>query len=296
VKEESLFPRVQDQHKPNKPLIPNGLGVIYVLVSVVYIFLIYSFDIVRVSNGVSPSLTLAVSILFGGFLGLLDDWIDLKWRLKAFLPLIAAIPLVSFAYRWGGARTMIALPFLGTVDFGLSFYCFIIIPILVTIITNTVNMLGGLNGLETVCPAIIMMGLMTVSGSNAILLICSMITWLILAFFNFRGKIFVGNSGSFAIGITLAAFAVISDRKFDLAISILPYVFNSSLILLTFFFYKKKANVSFDGEKLASDHRRSLITLITYHRPLTERQVVTIISLFVASSTAVALLLSQLLS
>jgi len=295
-----LFPKVPDQHKPNKPLIPNGLGVIYVLVSVVYIFLIYflekSFDIVRVPNGVSPSLTLAVSILFGGFLGLLDDWIDLKWRLKAFLPLIAAIPLVSFAYISGGARTMIALPFLGTVDFGIPFYCFIIIPILVTIITNTVNMLGGLNGLETVCPAIIMMGLMTVSGSNAILLICPMITWLTLTFFNFRGKIFVGNSGSFAIGITIAAFAVISDRKFDLTISILPYVFNSSLILLTFFFYKKKANVSFDGEKLASDHRRSLITLITYHRPLTERQVVTIISLFVAASTAVALLLSQLLS
>jgi UDP-N-acetylglucosamine--dolichyl-phosphate N-acetylglucosaminephosphotransferase len=300
VKEKSLFPKVPDQHKPNKPLIPNGLGVIYVLVSVVYIFLIYflekSFDIVRVPNGVSPSLTLAVSILFGGFLGLLDDWIDLKWRLKAFLPLIAAIPLVSFAYISGGARTMIALPFLGTVDFGISFYCFIIIPILVTIITNTVNMLGGLNGLETVCPAIIMMGLMTVSGSNAILLICPMITWLTLTFFNFRGKIFVGNSGSFAIGITIAAFAVISDRKFDLTISILPYVFNSSLILLTFFFYKKKANVSFDGEKLASDHRRSLITLITYHRPLTERQVVTIISLFVAVSTAVALLLSRLLS
>ncbi len=295
-----MFPKVPDQHKPNKPLIPNGLGVIYVLVSVVYIFLIYflekSFDIVRVPNGVSPSLTLAVSILFGGFLGLLDDWIDLKWRLKAFLPLIAAIPLVSFAYISGGARTMIALPFLGTVDFGISFYCFIIIPILVTIITNTVNMLGGLNGLETVCPAIIMMGLMTVSGSNAILLICPMITWLTLTFFNFRGKIFVGNSGSFAIGITIAAFAVISDRKFDLTISILPYVFNSSLILLTFFFYKKKANVSFDGEKLASDHRRSLITLITYHRPLTERQVVTIISLFVAVSTAVALLLSRLLS
>jgi UDP-N-acetylglucosamine--dolichyl-phosphate N-acetylglucosaminephosphotransferase len=289
-----LFPKVPDQHKPSKPLIPNGLGAIYVLASVVYIFLIYFFDVVKVSNGVSPSLTLAVSILFGGFLGMLDDWVDLKWRLKAFLPLIAAIPLMSFAYRWGAARTAITIPLLGTIEFGIYYY-FIIIPILVTIVTNTVNMLGGLNGLETVCPAIIMVGLMTVSGSNAILLICPMIVWLVLAFFNFRGKIFVGNTGSFAIGITLAAFAVISDLKFDLTISILPYVLNSSLILLTFFLYKKKANVSFDGEKLASDHRRSLITLITYHRPLTERQVVTIISLLVAVSTAVALLLFQLL-
>jgi UDP-N-acetylmuramyl pentapeptide phosphotransferase/UDP-N-acetylglucosamine-1-phosphate transferase len=183
---------------------------------------------------------------------------------------------------------------LGTIDFGIYYY-FLIIPILVTIITNTVNMLGGLNGLETVCPAIIMIGLMTVSGSNAILLICPLIVWLILAFFNFRGKIFVGNTGSFAIGITLAAFAVISDLKFNLVVSILPYVFNSSLILLTFFFCRKKANVTFNGEKLVSDHRRSLITLITYHRPLTEHQVVIIISLLVAASTAAALLLFQCL-
>jgi UDP-N-acetylglucosamine--dolichyl-phosphate N-acetylglucosaminephosphotransferase len=294
-----LFPKVVDQHKQSKPLIPNGLGAIYVLASVVYIFLIYFFDIVKVSNSVSPSvvspsLTLAVSILFGGFLGMLDDWIDLKWRLKAFLPLIAAIPLIAFARDWGAARTAIVIPLLGTLDFGIYYY-FIIIPILVTIVTNTVNMLGGLNGLETVCPAVIMVGLMIVSGSNAILLIGPMIVWLMLAFFNFRGRIFVGNTGSFAIGITLAAFAVISDLKFDLTISILPYVVNSSLILLTFFFYRKKANVSFNGEKLVSDHRRSLITMITYHRPMTERRVVIIISLLVAVSTAVALLLFQLL-
>ncbi len=289
-----MFPKVPDKHKLNKPLIPNGLGAIYVLASVVYIFLIYSLDVVKVSNGVSPSLTLAVSILFGGFLGMLDDWIDLRWRLKALLPLIAAIPLVSFASSWIPApRTAIVIPLLGKLDFGIGYY-FLIIPILVTIVTNTVNMLGGLNGLETVCPAIIMAGLMAASGSNMILLICPMIVWLILAFFNFRGRIFVGNTGSFAVGMTLAAFAIITDLKFDLAISILPYMVNSLLILATFFLYRKKANVTFDGKKLVSDHRRSLITLITYNRPLTEHQVVIIISLLVTASVTVAFLLFRL--
>lgn len=289
-----MFPKVTDQHKSDRPLVPNGLGAIYVLASVVYIFLIYFFDVVKNSNGassvVSPSLTLAVSILFGGFLGMFDDWIDLRWRFKAFLPLIAAIPLVAFARDWGGVRTTIVIPFLGTLDFGIGYY-FVIVPILVTIVTNTVNMLGGLNGLETLCPAIIMVGLTIASGPKAILLIGPLAFWLVLAFFNFRGKIFVGNTGSFAVGTTLAAFAVISDLKFDLAISIIPYVINSSLILLAFFFYKRKANVSFDGEKLVSDHRRSLITLITYHHPMTERRVVLTISLLVAVSTTVALLL-----
>ena len=293
MKEDILFPRAPDQHKPNRPLVPNGLGVFYVMVSAVYIFLLYFFGVQNMANGISAPLTLAACILFGGFMGLLDDWIDLKWRYKAFLPLVAAIPLVTFASKVG-ARTSIALPLLGTIHFGPVYY-FIIIPVLVTIITNTVNQLGGLNGLETVCPAIIMIGLMSISGSFAILLLCPLIVWLILAFFNFRGRIFVGNTGSFAIGITLAAFAVISDLKFDLVISVLPYIFNSAVILLTFFFYRTKANVSFDGKRLVSDHRRSLITLISFNRPLTERQIVIVISLLVAATTFAAVLARLLL-
>jgi UDP-N-acetylglucosamine--dolichyl-phosphate N-acetylglucosaminephosphotransferase len=284
-----LFPKVPDQHKPNRPLVPNGLGVIYVLVSVVYLFLMYFFDIIKVSNGVSPPLTLAVCILFGGFMGLLDDWMDLRWRYKAFFPLVAAIPLISLATRLELRTTMTTFLF-GTIDFGVYYY-FIVLPLLVTIITNTVNQLGGLNGLETVCPAIVMIGLMVIARPNAVLLYGPLIVWLLLALLNFRGRVFVGNTGSFAIGMTLASFAVISDLKTDLIVSVIPYIFNSSLILLTYFFSRAKAKVSFDGEKLSSDHRRSLITVITYRRRLTERQVVVTISLMVAASTLVTYLL-----
>jgi UDP-N-acetylmuramyl pentapeptide phosphotransferase/UDP-N-acetylglucosamine-1-phosphate transferase len=284
-----LFPKVPDYHKPNKPLVPNGLGVIYVLVSVTYLFAVYYFNIPPESNNVSSALTLAVCILFGGFMGLIDDWMDLRWRYKAFFPLIAAIPLMALAYRLPHVRTAITIPIFGTMDFGIYYY-FILIPLIVTIATNTVNQLGGLNGLETVCPAIVMIGLMVVSGQNAILLIIPLAVWLILAFFNFRGKIFVGNTGSFAIGITLTAFAIISDLKWYLLISILPYILNSSMILLNYFFFRAKANVSFDGKRLFSDNRRSLITLITYKRPLTERQVVAAISLLFVASTCAALL------
>jgi len=290
-----LFPRAPDLHKPNKPLVPNGLGIFYVLISVVYLFLLYSLNIVKVSNGVSPPLTLAVCVLFGGFMGLMDDWIDLKWRFKAFLPLVAAIPLAAFAYQSHLVRTYMAIPLLGTIDFGIWYYL-VIVPVLVTIVTNTVNQLGGLNGLETVCPAIIMIGLMAMSKSNGVLLYGPLAAWLILAALNFEGKIFVGNTGSFTIGMTLASFGIMSDLKLDLVISVLPYIFNSALILLTFFIYRAKAAVSFDGKKLSSDHRRSLITLLTFHRPLTERKVVLLISLIVAMSTSAALVLRLLLS
>jgi len=287
-----LFPKVPDHHKPNKPLVPSGLGVIYVLASATYLFLLHYYEEINVSSNVSPALTLAVCILFGGFMGLLDDWMDLRWRYKAFFPLITAIPLVSLAHRLP-LRTSITIPILGPVPFDAS-YVLIIIPLIVTVTTNTVNQLGGLNGLETICPAIVMIGLMSFSGTKAILLSVPLVVWLLLAFFNFRGKIFVGNTGSFAMGTTLAAFAIISDLKSDLLISLLPYIFNSSLILLTFFFFRTRANVTFDGEKLCSDHRRSLITVITYRHPLTERQVVLIISILVAASTSAALMIHWL--
>jgi UDP-N-acetylglucosamine--dolichyl-phosphate N-acetylglucosaminephosphotransferase len=285
-----LFPKVPDQHKIGEPLVPNGLGVIYVLFTTIYLFLIYFSGISPASNGVSAPLTLAVCILFGGFMGLLDDWMDLKWRYKAFMPLIAALPLIYFAMENPLTRTSISLPLIGMIQFG-SVYYFLIIPLIVMIVTNTVNQLGGLNGLETVCPAIVVIGLMILSQSYATLMLGPLLLWLGLAALNVQGKIFVGNAGSFAIGMTVASFAVISDLKLSLLISILPYIFNSSLILLTIFLTRKRAKVSFDGKKLVADHRRSLVTLVTYHRPLTERQVVGIISLLIAVFALIAVLI-----
>ena len=292
-----MFPKVTDQHKPGQPLVPNGLGVLYVLFSTVYLFLLYFLGFTtNPANASAPvsapaPLILASCILFGGFMGLLDDWMDLKWRYKAFMPLIASLPLIYYA-REIHARTTLLLPYIATFHLG-SIYFYVIIPLIVMIVTNAVNMLGGLNGLETICPAIVILGLMTISSSY-ILMVGPLIFWLILAYLNFQGKIFVGNSGSFAIGISIAAFAVISDLKLSLFISILPYIFNSALILLTFFFTRKKAEVSFDGNKLYSDHRRSLITLITYHHPLTEKQVVGRIALIVAVFAVLAVV-SQLI-
>ena len=296
-----MFPKVPDQHKVGRPLIPNGLGVLFVLTTTVYLFSIYfSNKVFNIGldtsvNGVSAALTLAVCILFGGFMGLLDDFMDLKWRYKAFMPLIAALPLMYYALEGALAspaliRTSISIPFVGTIQFGEA-YIFLIIPLIVMIVTNTVNQLGGLNGLETVCPAIVIIGLMALSPSY-ILMLGPLLFWLILAYFNVKGKIFAGNSGSFAIGITIASFAVISDLKLSLLISLLPYIFNSAIILLSIFFVRKKAKVHFDGKKLSADNRRSLVTVITYHRPLTERQVVIIISLIVAFFTLLGALLS----
>jgi UDP-N-acetylglucosamine--dolichyl-phosphate N-acetylglucosaminephosphotransferase len=292
--EKELFPKVPDYHKPDKPLVINGLGVVYVLASVTYLFLLDYLDKgLLAENGVSPGLTLATCILFGGFMGLVDDWMDLRWRYKALFPLLAALPLAALRQ---GTPTM-STYFWGKIDFsaygvaGQAVFYFVMIPVIVTITTNTINQLGGLNGLETVCPSIVLFSLL-LGGSPGlqILLYVPLVVYAILAFFNVQGKLFVGNTGSFAIGLTIASFALISNMEQTLVISILPYIFNSSLILLTVFLSRRKASMQFDGKRLTSENRRSLVTLITYHHPFTERQIVLLVSLLLVLSTSLALM------
>ena len=293
-----MFPKAVDQHKPEKPLVPNGLGVIYVVASAIYLFLLYAYyNRPTLSPATNPAeafaraapLVLAVCILFGGFLGLLDDWMNLRWRYKALFPLFAALPLSVMVWNLYPAKGTIVNTFIfGLVNFGPWFYI-IIIPLIVTVTTNVINQLGGLNGLETVGPSIIMIGLMAVS-SQRILLYIPLAVYLLLAFFNVEGKIFVGNTGTFAAGITLASFALISNLKLTLAIAILPYIFNAAIILLNFFVFRSAAALVVDGNKLRAEHRRSLLTAIAYYGPFTERKIVAIVAAIIAVFTFIAVI------
>jgi len=284
-----LFPKAADKHKPNKHLVPNGLGVIYVLISAVYLFLLYYIGSTNNDSTVNypAALPLAGCILFGGFMGLIDDWMDLRWRYKAFLPLFASLPLAVQREHIGYEATAMATYIFGKIDFGIYFYI-VIIPIIVTVTTNTINQLGGLNGLETVCPSIVMIGLMLTSPEKNILLFIPLLVYLVLASLNFTGKIFVGNTGSFAAGITLAAFAIIANSEQILLISILPFIFNSFLILLNVFLFGKTAHLILERNKLRSNNKRSLLTLITYYKPLTERKLVITVSMLVILTTSIA--------
>ena len=290
------FPRAIDYHKPGRPRVPNGLGIFYVLASSAYLFSIYfagSFWGLLDESLRNGALPLASCILFGGFLGLIDDWMDLRWRYKAFTPLVASLPLMALRQGYPVMSTYI----FGKIDFrafglaGLLFYYAVVIPTIVTVTTNTVNQLGGLNGLETLCPLVVMVALALVAPHMAVLLIVPILALAVLACFNFAGRIFVGNVGSYAFGITLASFAIIANREQALLISILPYIINSCIILANHFFRRKAPSLSMTPDGLLyADHIRSLQTLMCYKRPTSERVIVLrIVSVFVLSSALAVL-------
>jgi UDP-N-acetylglucosamine--dolichyl-phosphate N-acetylglucosaminephosphotransferase len=274
------FPSAIDEHKRGKPRVPTSFGIFYVFGSILYLFTLTSLQIMP-----DRALAMASCILLGGFLGLVDDLMDLRWRVKAVIPIMASLPLI--ALRWGD--TLMATYFFGKIDFGI-FYYILVIPLIVTVTTNAINMLGGLNGLETLGSLIVMVGL-AIASSQYILLIIPIVSLAILAYYNFSGRIFVGNVGTFSFGITLAAYTIIMNIEQTLLISLTPFIINSLLILLSFFLLREKADTYMTQDnRLHSKKVRSLRSLILHYKPLTERQCVALICTLILISTIIGIL------
>jgi len=227
---------------------------------------------------------MATSVLFGSTMGLFDDLVDLPWRYKAILPIFAALPYMVLR---PSDRTTIYSLLIGVIDLGALFFL-LLVPLITTVTVNTVNQLGGLNGLEALSGMIILFGLM-VASSNLLLLGIPIIVLAVLAYLSFKGIAFIGNVGSFSIGLTMAVYAILMNLKFFLLVSLAPFMFNSVLILFSAFFLHEKADTLMDGEgRLYADKIRSLRTLVLYKRHMNEQKTVlvmcAIITLFVLIS------------
>ncbi len=273
------FPKTKDYHKLGQPLVPNCYGIFYALISVCYWFALSFTGIMK-----DEALALSTSVLFGSTMGLFDDMVDLPWRYKAILPIFAALPYVVLN---PSERFTINLPFLGIVNLGPRFFM-LLVPVIVTVTTNTYNQLGGLNGLESFSGLIILTGLTFASGTFVLMLVPA-ICLAALGYLSYNGRLFIGNVGTFSIGLTLAIYAILMNLKLFLLISLSPFILNSVLILFSGFILHEKANTFLDENGLLYTHKaRSLRTVILHYNRLSEHQTVIIICSIVALFTAFA--------
>jgi UDP-N-acetylglucosamine--dolichyl-phosphate N-acetylglucosaminephosphotransferase len=280
------FPRVKDYHKPGQPLVPNAYGVFYTVISVCYWFILSFLDI-----GAKESVALATSVLFGSNMGLLDDMIDLRWRYKAVLPVFAALPYIVLT---PSDRTAIMLLPFGIIEFKVLFFL-LFVPIMITVVTNTYNQLGGLNGLESLTGLIIMIGL-AFASQNILLTIVPILCLVALSYLSFTGRAFIGNVGTFAIGLTLAVYSVLMNLKLFLLIAFTPFIVNSLLILFSNYVLHQRAETLLDEKGLLYSHEiRSLRTLILHTRHMSERKVVLVVCALVCASTIAALFFPRLI-
>lgn len=279
------FPKVKDYHKAGEPLIPNCYGIFYTLISVCYWLVLSFFGVME-----HEAIAIATSVLFGGIMGLLDDLVDLRWRYKAALPIFAALPYMAI----GEGRTTINLILIGVVELG-RLFLILLVPLIVTITTNVYNQLGGLNGLESISGLVILFGL-TFASNNLLLMIVPILCLIVLGYLNYKGKIFMGNVGTYSIGITLAVYSILMNVKTLLLICLAPFILNSLLILYSNYILHNRAETKMDKDGLLySEKVRSLRTMILVYKRMSERGTVILICSIIASFTVLGLIVQYTL-
>ena len=225
-----------------------------------------------------------VSILTITLIGFLDDLIIDKsrdgstglrqWQ-KTLLTLIAAVPLMVIK----AGTTKIGVPFIGVVDFGIL-YALILVPIGVSGAANMVNLLAGINGIETGMGIVYigMLGLYAYVNASYIAALIALLTFTsLLAFYTYNkypAKILPGDSLTYLLGGVIAVIAIVGNIEKAALICSIPFFIEfilkarSKFKAQSYGYYKKGNIMSLHGKKVYS-----LIHLFTRTGRFTEKQI-----------------------
>ena len=217
------------------------------------IMLIVLVIILAINSIKYPTLLLAiVSILGFGLVGFIDDYKKLVKKntkglspLKKIFGLVLVTAIFIFMYlKVFKLGTDITLPFISS-PITLSVGAFIIFIAFILIGTsNAVNLTDGLDGLASGVVAIIMtfFTIVAVKNSNTEMIILgasSVGTCLGFLLFNFHpAKVFMGDTGSLALGGAVAAIAIMMKMEVYLAIVAFVCIIDTLSVILQVTYFK----------------------------------------------------------
>lgn len=223
---------------------PTMGGIIMLIVIVV---------ILAINSIKYPTLILAIiSILGFGLVGFIDDYKKLVKKntkglspLKKIFGLVLVTAIFIFMYlKVFKLGTDIILPFISS-PITLSVGAFIIFIAFILIGTsNAVNLTDGLDGLASGVVAIIMtfFTIVAVKNSNTEMIILgasSVGTCLAFLLFNFHpAKVFMGDTGSLALGGAVAAIAIMMKMEVYLAIVAFVCIIDTLSVILQVTYFK----------------------------------------------------------
>jgi len=167
-----------------------------------------------------------------GILGFLDDFVKVSMKRnlgltakqKLALQILIAVVLAAYQSHFSIYGTRIFVPFLNeNIDFGIWYIPFI--AFVVVAMVNAVNLTDGLDGLASGVTLIVALFFAIVGsmyGSPAAALFCSAVAGACFGFLMFNrhpAKVFMGDTGSLALGGGIAAAAIIMN-----VVLVLPFV------------------------------------------------------------------------
>ncbi|NLO94125.1 MAG: phospho-N-acetylmuramoyl-pentapeptide-transferase [Clostridiaceae bacterium] len=246
------FGQIQREDGPQSHKSKEGTPTIGGLIFLLPVFVfgaIYSFFDIRI-------LPLVLVTLGFSLVGFMDDFLKIKRRSNNGLSprqKMFGLLIVSSIFTWYAvsyveeARTLI-IPFIGHNNPW-------VLPVIIAIplcmfflvgFTNAVNLTDGLDGLAGSVTTIVLLFFTLVTTLNSqwdyIRIFCSMLAGGLLGFLVYNlypARVFMGDTGSLALGGALAAVAILTGTPIFLAISGIIYVVETLSVMIQVIYFKK---------------------------------------------------------
>ena len=231
---------VGENHK-KKEGTPTMGGLIFVVPTVIMTILLVLTNKIELT----PNLIIILFVFTGySFIGFLDDFLSIKKKnneglttyQKLFLQLIIAL-VFFYLYMKKGGQTALIVSTLGiNIEMG-WFYGVFLLFILIGA-SNAVNLTDGLDGLAGGLSAIAFIAFSLISiavGFEEIGIFSFILTGALMGFLIFNthpAKIFMGDTGSLALGAVMAAVAILTHREVTLLVVASVFVIETLSVIL----------------------------------------------------------------
>ena len=228
---------------------PTMGGILFIIPTLISIlFLIFTN---RIDMTYNLLIILIVFVLYA-FLGFLDDFLSIRRGKNEGLTVIQKfigqiiIAIIFFAiYMKYNGNTHLSISTLG-IDLDLGWGYGIFILLLMVGFSNAVNLTDGLDGLVGGLSAISFVAFALISlfiGQEDVGIFCFVLTGTIAGFLMFNAypaRVFMGDTGSLALGAVLAAVAILTQREVTLFVIGFIFCIEALSVMIQVFWYKLK--------------------------------------------------------
>lgn len=234
----SIF--VGNSHK-KKEGTPTMGGLIFIIATFITTFILLVTNKIEFTN----NLRIILLVFFGyAFIGFLDDYLSLKHHAnegltafqKLFLQLIIAVGFF-YMYISNGGQTALIVSTLGIhIEMGWLYGIFLLFVLVGS--SNAVNLTDGLDGLAGGLSAIALIAFSLISlvvGYEEIGIFTFVLTGAVMGFLiynTYPAKVFMGDTGSLALGAVMGAVAIITHREVTLLVVASVFVIETLSVIL----------------------------------------------------------------
>lgn len=174
----------------------------------------------------APDTRAILGLTVVGLLALALGWADDRWRLPAWVKLIVQALCGFILHTFGFGVDKLSNPLTGG-SLDLEGWGVLIDVIWTVAIANAINLIDGLDGLATGVVAISTATLVAVAlghADSSVLWVGAILVGALLGFLHYNfppARVFLGDTGSQFLGVTMAALALLENDKGTAAITLL---------------------------------------------------------------------------